>query len=374
MRVSLIALALALLACVAGCPESPPDADAGADSGQDLTRDAGIDAPLAPTDGGPPEIDAATDAPSDVGPAPCTLTPSGALVIDTDDAVIERLDITSTEETAILVRADRVTLRDLRIRHNGGIGIYLDGAQDVIIEHVDIDNVGAPERGAAANPNQSNIVVYDSPRVTVRHARLARGSTGIYVQASVGSRLSDIEGHDFRGPFPRGQLVQWNGSDDGSLEGFSVLSDDRSWPEDNVNAYRSHGIVIRDGLVEGNNSRTGVAVLFDEDSTGIVEDVEALRMGNGCFSNYTGGNGNVFRRTHCRDNICTDQGRGPPASNALMYGGNPEGPLARIEESHYWNSCNGNVWWPTESFEVLDLTEAEFTPRAPREVSFCFGR
>jgi hypothetical protein len=35
------------------------------------------------------------------------------------------------------------------------------------------------------------------------------------------SRLSMIEGHDQRGPFPRGQLVQWNTSSDGLLEDFS---------------------------------------------------------------------------------------------------------------------------------------------------------
>ncbi|MBN8610705.1 MAG: right-handed parallel beta-helix repeat-containing protein [Deltaproteobacteria bacterium] len=379
-RASQLSLSLALLAA---CSEPAPSSDDAARTPDAAQRDAsGLDAPASDApglDASSSSGDAAADASVIEGEdapvvAACVLTASGPLVIDTDDAVIERLDVTSDGGPAIRVNADRVTIRDVRIRHRGGVGIFIAGADDVVVERVDIENVGVPTSGAASSADQNNLESNGAARLTVRHARLTRGSSGVYLVDSPGSRLEDLEGHDFRGPFPRGQLVQWNRSDDGVLEGFSVVNPASSWPEDNVNVYQSTGIVIRDGLVDGNNSPSGVGVIFDDGGAGLVEDVDALHMGNGCFSNFVGPAGNVFRRTRCRDNVCTDQGRGLPSSNALMWHGNPSGAQARVESSSWWASCNGNVSWPSEGFEVLELEEEEFTPRAPREVVFCFGR
>lgn len=48
--------------------------------------------------------------------------------------------------------------------------------------------------------------------------------------------------------------MQWNASDNGVLEDFSVENPPESWPEDNVNVYKSLSATIRRGLVDGNNS------------------------------------------------------------------------------------------------------------------------
>lgn len=169
----------------------------------------------------------------------------------------------------------------------------------------------------------------------------------------VSSSLSQLEGHDFRGPFPRGQLAQWDASDNGVLDGFSVVNGHASWPEDNVNVYKSKNV--------------------SDTSTGLVEDVDALHMGNGCFSNFAGMDGNVFRRVRCRDNICTSQdGRGAPLSNALMFCGQPNGTMTCLEQSEWFASCNGNISWPNPSFAVLDLKQNNFVPRAPLKLPFCW--
>ncbi len=366
-----LSLPLALPLCACGDDTAaPPDAgttDAGARADGSLPSDGGTTM----RDGSPSEDGAgASDGGETV--TPCTLTPSGAVVVDTPGAVVELLDITTDGEDALVVTADGVTVRDVHIRHHGGTGISVSNASDVVIQRVDIENTGAPATGAAASADENNIQTYRAPNITIRHARLTRGSTGIYLQESPGSVLNDIEGHDFRGPFPRGQLVQWNTSNDGLLDGFSVVNDAGSWTEDNVNVYHTTGATIRNGLVDGNNSPSGVGVIFDEMGSGLVEDVDAVHMGNGCFSTYAGLGGSVFRRTRCRDNICEDQGRGLPSSNALMWAGNPDGTLTRVEDSSYWSSCNGNISWPDTSFEVLELTEREFTARAPLDLAFCF--
>lgn len=57
-----------------------------------------------------------------------------------------------------------------------------------------------------------------------------------------------------------------------------------SWPEDSISAWRSGNITIRDGLVDGNNSPTGVGIMFEGDDReaaegppSLVEDVDAIR-------------------------------------------------------------------------------------------------
>src|SRR5262249_52203122 len=153
----------------------------------------------------------------------------------------------------------------------------------------------------------------------------------------------------------------------------SVENTADSWPEDNVNVYQTLDATIRRGLVDGNNSPSGVGVIFDGDtSTGVVEDVDGVRMGNGCFSGYAGADGNVFRRTRCRENICTDQGRGLPSSNALMWAGKPGLTQLHIEDSKYFAACNPeNIVWPQESFAVLEVKEEDFTLRDPIRIKLC---
>lgn len=320
------------------------------------------------------EDGAAPDAP--IGPPRCELTVSGPLVVDTAGALIENVRVDADGEPAIRVRAPGVTLRNVYVTHRGAAGIDVSGADDVTLSNVAVDYLGAPPSGPNPSDGHVNILVYRSARFTVEGARLTRGSSGIYLQESPGSVLRRVHGEDFRGPFPRGQIVQWNASHDGLLEDFSnVNPPGSSWPEDNVNVFRSRDVVIRRGLIVGNNSPSGVGVIFDGgDATGRVEDVDAVRMGNGCFSAYDGGEGSVFLRTRCRENVCTGQdGRDPPLSNALMWAGNPARSALRIEDSAWFAACNpGNIVWPRDSFAVVELREEEFTPRPAVDLRFCW--
>ncbi|MFZ6184269.1 right-handed parallel beta-helix repeat-containing protein [Nannocystis pusilla] len=306
----------------------------------------------------------------------CVLGESGPIVVEADDQVIENLHIVSTRGPAITVEGHAgVTIRNVWIEHAGGPGIAIGGGSDDIhIENVAIEHTGAPAAGQNPSDGLNNIECYGSARPVVTNARLVRGSSGIYLVECPDAELSFLEGHDFRGPFPRGQLVQFDKSNGGVLEDFSVVNPQASsWPEDNVNIYQSVDVAIRRGMIDGNNSPSGVGVIFDGDlALGVVEDVDAIRMGNGCFSDYAGSDGVVFRRTRCRENICEDQGRGAPLSNALMWAGHPGYTKIRLEDSHYFASCNGNLVWPDESFEVIELDELDFTMREPIVVPLCW--
>jgi len=323
-------------------------------------------------------IDASSDAP-EIGDAkpPCTLAPSGPVTATKDGQIIENLSIKSTSGPAVRVSGKKnVVVRNCRIEHAGGHGIAFDGADGLRIDGVEIANTGAPAKGANATES-NNIAGESTSALTIANVKLVSGSSGIYLNGCPGAKLAFVEGHDFRGPFPRGQLVQFDKSNDSTLEDFSCENPpDSSWPEDIVSVYRSSNVVLRRGLVDGNNSTSGVGIMFElSDSIskdGLVEDVDAIHQANGCFSAYPA-KGIIFRRTRSRDNFCTDQGRGKPLSNGLAWAAGPSvgASSVSLESSKYWNLCGG-LTWLSENFTKSELTKEDFAPRAPIRVKLCF--
>jgi hypothetical protein len=315
-----------------------------------------------------------TTAGDSTGAPSCVLDESGPITVTADGQVIERLHIVASDGPGIVVEGfTNVIIRDVWIEHAGSAGIELSSADDTTLDHVVIDHTGAPASGENPSDELLNLSCYDSARLSMTDVRASRGSSGAYLLECPDASISRFEGHDFRGPFPRGQLVQLDKSDGAVIEDFSVVNPPGSWPEDNVNVYQSIDVEIRRGLIDGNNSPSGVGVIFDGDNgLGVVEDVDAIRMGNGCFSDYAGSDGVVFRRTRCRENICEDQGRGVPLSNALMWAGSEAFTMLRIEDSHYFASCNDNLVWPEESFAVIELEEQDFALRDPIAVAPCW--
>lgn len=240
---------------------------------------------------------------------------SGPIVVTTDGQIVENLVVRSTAGPAIRVTGARgVVLRNLTVFHEGDAGIAILHAPGARIETVDVFNTGAPQRGPAKTADEINIQCEGSPDLIVRNARLQLGSSGIYLLECDRSTLTGIEGRDFRGPFPRGQLVQWDKARGGTLSDFSAFNSiARSWPEDIVNIYQSSGITVSRGVVDGNNSVSGDGVIVDEKSHDVaIRDVDARRQMNGCFGVYGGGSYNVtMLRTRCSDTICRSH-RGKP--------------------------------------------------------------
>lgn len=346
------------------------DAPPGQDAGTQLDAAAGADA--APVDAGPePGLDAAADA----APPGCVLEESGPVEASADGEVIENLRITTDGTPGIQVgEHSGVVIRNCEIHHANAPGIDFGGADGLRIEDVLVVHEGAPADG----PNPSDALVdisgFGSADVVIERVKLLRGSSGVYLVECPDAQVRFVEGHDFRGPFPRGQLVQFDKCPDALLEDFSSENDAAtSWTEDNVSVYQSPGVTIRRGLVDGNNSPSGVGVMFelsDGSIGGLCEDVDALHQGNGCFSAYPG-IGVTFRRTRARDNICSDQGRGAPLSDGLAWAGSPESSGLAIEDSRYFALCAGLVW-DESVFDLVELDEEDFTPRGPQRLRFCW--
>ena len=186
---------------------------------------------------------------------------------------------------------------------------------------------------------------------------------------------------------PRGQCVQFDKCNSSLLEDFSCENDNSSYTEDNINVFESNNVTLRRGLVDGNNSPSGDGIMYECGnrahaymSCGLVEDVDAVHQGNGCFGGW-GVSNLIFRNVRASATHCTGwAGRGKPSSGALVFAGGTEGGAAgqpssglMIENATYQALCKQNLVWPASAFATRELAAGVFTPRAPLRLEFCFS-
>jgi hypothetical protein len=306
-----------------------------------------------------------------------SLTYSGPISTSRNKQVISNLLINSraSDTNGITVNHDDVIIRNVKILHAGGHGIFLRGADRTRIENADIRYTNAPLSGANKGEH-NNIKCHGSADVVITRVRLRDGSSGVHTTGCRRVHVSFVEGYNFRGPFPRGQVVQFDTSNDATLEDFYTKNDiNVAWTEDNVNSWHSSNTKIRRGLVDGNNSPSGVGVIFEHSSVangGLVEDVDAVRMGNGCFSAADAHNV-TFRNVRCQRNVCGKLGgRGASLSNSLMFHSyqNTLSDNIRYYSAKYNYSCNGNISWDQRAMAVKEFARQNYTQRAPVILTF----
>jgi len=321
---------------------------------------------------------------------PCTLKPSGPVKVTKDGQVVEWLDITTTNTTpGIFVQGKKdVVIQNVRIQHQAqtvrpyGAGIYFTDAPNLTIYNVEVNLVGH-DSGPLPNLHNFNIYGRASIRPQISQLRVSGGSTGVELSHCNDAIVSNLVAKNVRGPYPRGQCFQATMSDNIILEDFYCYNDNSSWTEDSISIYRSSNSTVRRGLVDGNDSPSGVGVMIEQDditkSDGLVEDVDAVHMGDGCFSAY-GARNIRFVRTRCRENHCTGwAGRKNPMSHSLLFAAGDESRCncsnIQLEQAQYFAACNtSNILWEAHdgAWTKKDVTEVDFTLRSPVTVSFCW--
>ena len=313
------------------------------------------------------------------------------ILVSEDDVTIDRVRIVSDGVPAIDVRGHSgVTIRNVEILHRGAPGILFANADDILIEDVIIVHDGAPDSGPHDEGGQANIEGRDSDRVVINRVRVVRGSSGIDLSRTPGAHLSFIEGHDVRGP-GLAAFVGFLDADDALLEDFSILNPlDTGRPFNLIAVAQTSNVVIRRGLMDGNNAQFGYGVnithVGGQSAGGLVEDVDGVRMTNGAFSCWPSGFDITFRRTRSREGICEilsvpiDDCKNPgpnggciPGSGGTVWTASPSSSNIVIEDSAYHGLCTDAVW-PTASITIAegDLIEDDFEPRPPIVVSPCW--
>jgi len=278
---------------------------------------------------------------------------NGTIKTTHDGQVIEQLDIYSGG-TGIEVLHKNVIIRNVRVHHEDGDGIRATGANNLLIQNVEVINTDPPLGQRPEEAEYNNIELVNSPDVTIKNVTVREGSTGIYLVQSPRAEIDYVDGYDFHGPFPRGQFVQFNQSPDGSLTNFYTKSvGAESHVEDNVSVYASARTRIENGVVDGNSSRTGVGVMVEDGSPGtVVKNVDVIHQGNGGFSAYTDNVTFIDVRTF--DSFNYDQGRGAPSSNGIQFVVNGHGVV--FDDATYTRPGNpGNIVWQPKTPAMLDV-------------------
>ncbi|MBV9246822.1 MAG: right-handed parallel beta-helix repeat-containing protein [Methylobacteriaceae bacterium] len=308
-----------------------------------------------------------------------SLTPSGPVVSNVDGQVIENLDIEASVGNGITVLHQGVVVRHCRIRHAGGHGVSATGATNLILQELDINHVGAPLSGVAANEHCNNVNLDSCASTILRGIKASKGSSNIYVESSERIRMSLLELHDARGPTPRGQNVQFNRSPNSLLEDFSAENGPTSWTEDNVSVFRSDRCIVRRGLVSYNNSPSGDGVMIEGSFDCLVEDVDALRQGNGAFAavpqGEAGCGGCTFLRCRTRQTYNAPRdGRAAPSSGSLsIYTLTSAGAQRHtITDCQYDELANPrNLIWDLRAVNPgWTFKPGRFVPRPPIRLAF----
>lgn len=308
-----------------------------------------------------------------------TLKPSGPIESQADGQVIENLDIESISGNAISVVHDGVTVRHCRIRHAGGHGVHADGSARLVLENLEIDHMGAPPTGVGPDEYRNNVNLVRCPGASLTRIRASRGASNIRLDESPRSRLSFVELYDARGPFPRGQNVQFSESPNSLLEEFSGENGPSSWTEDNISVFRSDKTIIRRGFVSYNNSPTGFAVMVEGSFDCLVEDVDVVKQGNGAFAavpnDDVGSGGCRFHRCRTRDTYNSPRdSRAAPTSNSLsIYTLRSErAEKHTVTDCVYYNLANPqNLIWDLDAVKAgWSFRARNFVPRSPVRVHF----
>jgi hypothetical protein len=256
-----------------------------------------------------------------------------------DGQVIELLSIkASPTQPAITVKGFKnVIVRNCLIEHNtAGPGIEFTAATGLTIQNVSVTLVGAPTAGGPL-PSAAAVGVSGASTagLNIERLRTTGGSSGVYLLSCPAAHLRFMQARNARGPFPRGQCVQFDKSPHSVLEDFSCVNDvgrNVSWTEDNISVYQSDNVTVRRGLIDGNNSPSGDGVMVESGGstekgcvirTGLVEDVDAVHQ-VGSLTDCRAPGGVTHRLP------CTRWGHSPTAVHQVHLSGLHAQPILRL--------------------------------------------
>ncbi len=301
---------------------------------------------------------APTPVPTPSDPAvSAKLTKSGPIKSSYAGQVIENLDVWADSGHGITVTHDNVIIRNVRVHHKTGDGINLTNTKGVQIIKAEVVNSDPPTgTNGESNTAINNIDLLNAQGTKISYVTVRDGASGIYVQQSPNTIIDHVDGYNFHGGIPRGQFVQFaSNSDNSKLSNFYTRSDlTMSRTEDNVNVFHSNNVIIENGVIDGNNSPSGVGVLFEGDSGGgIVRNVDVVRMSNGGFSSYSN-NVDFFDVRVFDGHMNSASGRGAPSSNGLSFAVTASG--VGYDDATYTRPANPkNTFWGSQPAEFKDI-------------------
>ncbi len=150
----------------------------------------------------------------------------------------------------VLINAiNDTTISLLEISNPSGHCIKITNCNNIIIEK------------CLLGPSSGNgIDLYNCRNVEIRDCRIDSVSSGVFALASQIINVHNIEVKNVQGPFPRGQMVQFDKVDSiGNRVNFNIVENilGESYAEDAINMYKSNGTPSDPIQIKGNWIRGG---------------------------------------------------------------------------------------------------------------------
>ena len=221
--------------------------------------------------------------------------------LSADDQAVR--PVTLQESPPISLReAKEVTIESKRI--GGELSIELWRCQDITIIGCDLAGIYLTECERVTIRNcllhdsvRNGVEIMNSKQVRIEGCRIENVSSAVYAQESQNIKVIGIFARNVKGPFPRGQMVQFNqvtGPGNAILNNHATNERGKSQPEDVISLYRSEG-TPEEPILIAHNYLTGDPVHGSEDKS---------RSGSGIM---LGDGGGAFQT--CRNNIILSAGQ-----------------------------------------------------------------
>ncbi|AGO47585.1 hypothetical protein Phi17218_052 [Cellulophaga phage phi17:2_18] len=269
-------------------------------------------------------------------------------------------------EVILLSNQNNITISGLAIGNSSTYGIRLYNCTNIVIENCYIYNCDSVAISTELGSN-----------ITIRNNIFEEISTGVYCQGGSGIQVTDNDVKNVKGPFPRGQLVQFAGVtgannkiNDNSIENISG----ESYAEDAINLFQTYGTesspieIARNYIRGGGPSGTGGGIMTGDNGGSYVEVYDnilvdpgqyGIAISSGQFINIH--NNIVYGREQSFTNvgIYAWEQYGKPCSdnriaNNRVHWTNKNGTL-----NHRWDAGNCGVIadWNTNTWGDITVTE-----------------
>lgn len=182
--------------------------------------------------------------------APWRAPTRGGVTTSTNGQVISDA-IIEANGTAITVAHNNVTIKNCKIVYNcsgqsTAYGIYASGKSGLTVIDCEIINMGIPMRGEAGSTTQSCVRMDNGGDLTIARVTVRGGSTGVQLVGITNSDISFLEGHDIRGPQPRGSVIQWASclGTHTAVDMSSEVMPGTSHPEDSFSVFKTPNVTM----------------------------------------------------------------------------------------------------------------------------------
>jgi nitrous oxidase accessory protein NosD len=177
--------------------------------------------------------------------------------------------------------SQNITIQNSELGPCKGAGVSVSAATDVTIANTYIHDT-----------TDNGVTVYNVNRITITDNRVERIMSGVYALQSNGVNIQFNNFLNVKGPFPRGQFVQFDkvsgvGNRVKCNVGQNVLG--QSYPEDAINMYQSNGTsadpiqIIGNKIQGGGPSASGGGIMMGDDGGSYITVTDNILVDPGQY-------------------------------------------------------------------------------------------